>query len=232
SDLGPLLDELTLAVNMGSRGALRKFKRGRFKSTNFFLKFDILKAEKAATAGTSFDGSALGNILGNTTDDPRSANIANTIGSSIKVSDSAGVWIIGMRYKLLHASTTEQVATGYVEEKIEVGAKSVSILGVTQSQTGGTTMDTAIQRLVEKLVQEIDEKGKDTRPKKRRATGDPAIKRYQSLLNKLGYNTGRPDGIPGKKTTIATTNFQQDYQLPVTGRLDARTKSKLDQLSK
>ena len=30
--------------------------------------------------------------------------------------------MIGMRFKIMDANTTEQVATGYTEEKMEVGA--------------------------------------------------------------------------------------------------------------
>jgi|GEM_PF-316549 len=231
SDMGPLIEELTLAVNLGNRRSLRKFKRGRFKSTNFFIKFDVLKAEKAATAGTSFDGRALGNILGNLSNDPRQQNIVDSLGSSVQLEDSSGIWIIGMRYKVLHASTTEQIFTGYVEEKIEVGAKSISVLGITQTQSGGISMDTAVQRLVQKLVQEIDEKGKNTQPKKKRR-GSQSLKRYQKTLNTLGYNAGRPDGLSGRKTRSAITNFQKDYGIPANGKLDAETKAKLNSLAK
>ncbi len=62
-----------------------------------------------------------------------------------------GVWIIGMRYKIINAETTEQVAQGYTEEKMEVGAKSSSVLGVSQSQQGGVSLDTMVQRLVQKI---------------------------------------------------------------------------------
>jgi len=160
SDLGPLMNELNLAVTMGDPSALRKFRRGKFKSTKLFIKMDVLKAEKAATASTGFDGRALGNIAGNLLGNSRSADIANTVGSSVQTADSSGVWVVGMRYKILSAETTEQIATGYFEEKMEVGAKSVSVLGVSQAQTGGTTLDTIVQRLVQKAVQDIDRRGK------------------------------------------------------------------------
>ena len=55
---------------------------------------------------------------------------------SVQTSESSGVWIIGMRYKIINAETTEQVATGYTEEKMEVGAKSTSVLGVSQVPAG------------------------------------------------------------------------------------------------
>jgi hypothetical protein len=39
-----------------------------------------------------------------------------------------------MRYKIINAETTEQLAQGYTEEKMEVGAKSSSVLGVSQAR--------------------------------------------------------------------------------------------------
>jgi len=65
-----------------------------------------------------------------------------------------------MRYKIVNAETTEQVATGYTEEKMEVGTTSTSVLGVSQAQQGGVGLDTMVQRLVQKTVWEIDNKYK------------------------------------------------------------------------
>ncbi|MFI4925471.1 MAG: hypothetical protein ACHQJ7_10060, partial [Vicinamibacteria bacterium] len=69
---------------------------------------------------------------------------------------ATSVWIVGMRYKIINAETTEQVATGYTEEKMEIGAQSSSVLGVSQGQKGGVGLDTMMQRLVQKSVWEID----------------------------------------------------------------------------
>jgi hypothetical protein len=69
-------------------------------------------------------------------------------------------WVIGMRYKVIDAETTEQLATGYTEEKMEVGSNSTSVLGVSQSQQGGVSLDTMVQRLIQKTVWEIDNRYK------------------------------------------------------------------------
>ena len=73
---------------------------------------------------------------------------------------SYGVWLIGMRYKIMDVTTTEQVAQGYSEEKMEVGAASTSVMGVSESAKGGVGLDTMVQRLVQKAVWEIDSKYK------------------------------------------------------------------------
>lgn len=152
--LGPMLKEVSLAVNMGDPDALKKFRRGKFKSTKWFVTFDVLKAEPVASASTSFDGAAIAGLVGHAT---KSYGAASAI-STVKSDESAGVWIVGLRYKLVDANTTEQVATNYFEQKMEMGSQGVSMLGVTQTQAGGVTLDTLVQRLVQQAVADLDRK--------------------------------------------------------------------------
>ena len=160
TDLGPLMQEFQLAYTMGDPGAARKMlQKGKLKTTKWVVKFDILKAEQVAEAQKGFDGRAVGQLAGIAIGG-RGGAAAETIGGSVQTGESSGVWVIGMRFKILDANTTEQVATGYTEEKMEVGAKSSSVLGVSESQKGGVSLDTMVQRLVQKLVWEIDSKYK------------------------------------------------------------------------
>lgn len=160
SDLGPLLNEFTLAYTMGNPQAARKvLQNGKFKTTKWVIKFDILKAEPVAQASQGFDGQALGSVIGIAAGGRGGAAAGVAVGS-VKTEESTGVWIIGMRYKLINANTTEQVATGYTEEKMELGAKGTSVLGFKQGASGGLTLDTLVQRLVQKNVYEIDAKYK------------------------------------------------------------------------
>jgi len=142
TDLGPLLNEIQLAVSMGDPTALKKFKKGKFKSTKWFVKFDVLKAEKTAAAGSGFDGRAIGSIVGSLVGGTGGA-VGDTVLSSTRTTDEAGVWLVGLRYKIIDASTSEQVSTGYVEKKMEAGQKSNSFLGI-------------VQRLVQEAVVKID----------------------------------------------------------------------------
>ena len=160
TDLGPLMQEFQLAYTMGDPGAARKMlQKGKLKTTKWVVKFDILKAEQVAEAQKGFDGRAVGSLIGIFAGG-RGGAAAETVGGSVRTGESSGVWVIGMRFKILDANTTEQVATGYTEEKMEVGAKSSSVLGVSESQKGGVSLDTMVQRLVQKLVWEIDSKYK------------------------------------------------------------------------
>lgn len=160
ADLGPLLNEFTLAYTMGDpRQARKMLQKGKFKTTKWVVKFDILKAEPVAQAQQGFDGRAIGSIIGIASGSREGAAIGTAVGS-VQTNESTGVWIIGMRWKLINANTTEQVATGYSEEKMELGAKSTSVLGISSGQAGGLTLDSLVQRLVQKTVYEIDAKHK------------------------------------------------------------------------
>ena len=167
ANLGPVLKEFELAYNLGDPDQARKILgMGKLKTTKYVVKFDILKTEQVAAAQQGFDGRALGNIAGalgafsGSWGGARAGAVGQAAVGSVHTGESSGVWIIGMRYKIINAETTEQLAQGYTEEKMEVGAKSTSVLGVSQSQQGGVSLDTMVQRLVQKSVWEIDSKYK------------------------------------------------------------------------
>jgi len=163
SNLGPLLKEFELAYNLGDPDQARKFLRmGKLKSTKYVVKFDILKTEQVASAQQGFDGRTLGNMAGmlGAFGGGRGGAAGATAVGSVHSDEATSVWVIGMRYKIINAETTEQVATGYTEEKMELGATSSGALGMHQSQQGGVTLDTMVQRLVQKSVWDIDSKYK------------------------------------------------------------------------
>jgi curli biogenesis system outer membrane secretion channel CsgG len=167
SNLGPLLNEFTLAYNLGDPNKAREYLGiGKLKSTKYIVKFDILKTEQVASAQEGFDGAAIGRVIGllgafsGSTGGARAGAIGGTAVGSVKTGDTSGVWIIGMRYKIMDAETTEQLAQGYTEEKMEIGATGTSVMGVSSSAQGGVGLDTMVQRLVQKSVWEIDSKHK------------------------------------------------------------------------
>lgn len=167
SNLGPLLKEFELAYNLGDPDQARKFLRmGKLKSTKFVVKFDILKTEQVASAQSGFDGRTLGQMAGllgvfsGSRGGAQAGAVGGTAVGSVHSEEATSVWVIGMRYKIINAETTEQVAQGYTEEKMEIGATSSGALGINQAQQGGVSLDTMVQRLVQKSVWEIDSKYK------------------------------------------------------------------------
>jgi hypothetical protein len=156
SNLGPLLNEVSLAYNLGDPQAARKTMQvGKLKTTKWVVKFDILKAEQIAENKKGFDGRAIGGLMGMLGGSTGSYAAGTAVGS-VQNTENSGVWLIGMRYKIMDANTTEQVAQGYKELKMEVGSNSTSVLGISQGAKGGVGLDTMVQRLVQTTVWDID----------------------------------------------------------------------------
>jgi hypothetical protein len=160
ADLGPVLNEFALAYNMGDVNAAAKLKKGKFETTKWVVKFDVLKAEQVNTQQKGFKGNTVGSLIGIFGGANRGTAAAGTVANSVDTTASAGVWVIGMRYKIIDANTTQQVAQGYTEEKMEVGAQATTVAGVESAAAGGVSLDTMVQRLVQKNVWEIDQKYK------------------------------------------------------------------------
>jgi peptidoglycan hydrolase-like protein with peptidoglycan-binding domain len=57
--------------------------------------------------------------------------------------------------------------------------------------------------------------------------GTISLRDAQVKLNKLGFDTGTPDGKMGAKTRAALREYQAGRSIPVTGRLDAATQAEL-----
>ena len=160
ANLGHLLQEVSLAYNLGNAAAARKtMQAGKLKTTKWIVKFDILKAEQISENKQGFDGAAIGGLMSQFGGGRGSAVAGSALGS-VKTGEATGVWLIGMRYKIMNASTTAQVAQGYKELKMEVGATGTSVLGFSGSAKGGVGLDTMVQRLVQTTVWDIDAKHK------------------------------------------------------------------------
>ena len=160
ANLGSVLREIELAYNLGDpKQAQTLFQKGELQNTRWIVKFDVLRAEKVAEAGSGFSGSTLGGIAG-TLLGGTAGSVANQGAGSVKTTEAAGVWIVGMRYKIIDARTTQQVAQGYAEDKLEVGSTGTSVFGVSSRQAGGTTLDALVVKLVQKNVVDIDQKYK------------------------------------------------------------------------
>ena len=55
--------------------------------------------------------------------------------------------------------------------------------------------------------------------------------RAQTLLNTLGYNFGKADGVMGSRTRTAIRLFQSRYGLGETGEVSAQVVAKLEVLT-
>ena len=141
---GPLLNEFALAYNLGDPNAARKFL-GMGKLKTHQVRREVRhpedragrgRAVRASTAARSARWPGCSARLGGSRGGAQAGAVGGTAIGSVQTGESTGVWIIGMRYKIINAETTEQLAQGYTEEKMEVGATSTSVLGVSAVAAG------------------------------------------------------------------------------------------------
>ena len=160
TNLSSVLREIELAYNMGDPAKAQElFKKGDMRNTRWIIRFDVLRAEKIAEVEKGFSGGPLGAIGGALLGGRGGMALGAGVGS-VSTAQVAGVWIVGMRYKIIDAQTTQQVAQGYAEDKMEVGSTGTSVLGVSLRQTSGNTLDALVIKLVQRHVSEIDQKYK------------------------------------------------------------------------
>ncbi|MGG3467891.1 S41 family peptidase [Neobacillus pocheonensis] len=55
------------------------------------------------------------------------------------------------------------------------------------------------------------------------------VKNAQEILDALGFAPGRTDGYFSSQTKIAVKGFQQQYEIPPTGKIDAKTADRLEE---
>ncbi|WP_027183680.1 hypothetical protein [Desulfovibrio inopinatus] len=168
ADLGAIQQEFATAATMGDPRALSKLKRGKFKTTNEIIRFDILKAEPVANVKTEFDGTWLGigtgALVGGLTGSVAAGIGSGAVVGSAQAHDETGIWIVGLRYKVIDANTGEQVASDYFEDKMEINSSGGGFLGVSQSESSGTSLDSMTQRLIQRAVQDLDKRLKPAFP--------------------------------------------------------------------
>jgi hypothetical protein len=127
----------------------------------------------------------------------------------IALEDSNGNPIANAPYELLieeeiHRGTTDD--KGRLEQRIPMDSQKGQL-----RLENGLTWDL--------LIGHLNPLGADT--------SDQGISGAQGRLLNLGYEVGKVDGIFGAKTEAALKQFQADGSLPVTGRLDEATRTKL-----
>lgn len=111
--------------------------------------------------------------------------------------------------------TAEEIPTDSVEDVTDDGTTPVSAEEDQELQADTNTNHEKYRAAV---------KGLDLSHKK--STEEVAL--IQLQLAYLGFYKGTIDGLTGPGSTRAITAFQKEFQLPTTGKLDQRTKDKLE----
>lgn len=160
-NLGPMLDEFKIAYDTGDPAKAREIlEKGKVASTRWMVKFDILRAEPVQQKQSGVSGRGLGDVAGALGSlagiASRGLDMARDTSQTVDVRGGKQTWLVGLRYKILNAATTEQVASGYKEERMEISASSSSAAGISNAQSSGGTLDSLVIRLVQKAVVDID----------------------------------------------------------------------------
>jgi hypothetical protein len=161
ADLGPMLNEFEMAANMGDAKALAKFKKGKFKAASYLIRFDVLKAEPVASNSQHVNGAQMASTFLSFIPIPgagaaAAVGTAANVAGSVQVDKASSKWIVGIKYKMIDATTGEQKASDYVEETMTVGADTTSVMGITQSKNNYFSLDSMTQRLVQEAVANMD----------------------------------------------------------------------------
>jgi hypothetical protein len=197
ADSQPFFQEIALAANLGDADALKVFRKGKFKAARWLLTFNILKAEPTVYVTKGFDGETAGaaiELIALIANKGEKSSLGSMVGKTVasaKAADTSAIWLVGLQYKIVDASTGQQMAQGYIEDKMEATTSMNSFLGATNQQSTSITLDTMAQRLIQKAVAEIDKQHKGQAPaaeptdgKKRKKAQEPGVspKKEKTIL--------------------------------------------------
>ena len=165
SDLGPMLNEFSLAYNLGDPASARKFLgMGKLKSTKYVVKFDMLKTEQVAAAQSGFDGRTIGamaGLLGAFGGSRGGARPAprrrRRLGADERIDRR-----LDHRHALQDHQRRDHRAGRHRLHRGEDGGRRQVDLGDGRFAVaaGRRSLDTMVQRLIQKIVWEIDNKYK------------------------------------------------------------------------
>lgn len=158
----PLFEEIALAATMSDAEALQAFRKDSLGSARYFLRFDVIKAEPVAWEAKGGDGQVLGAILElgltlATRGQYRSLGKSlNSAVSSIAAYDYNTTWHVALEYKVIDAETGAVVHSASVEEKHVAQDELTAALGISEKTTSMFTVDSLVQRLMQRAVADLD----------------------------------------------------------------------------
>lgn len=225
ADSQPFFQEIALAANLGDADALKVFRKGKFKAARWLLTFNILKAEPTVYVTKGFDGEAAGaaiELVALIANKGEKSSLGSMVGKTVasaKAADTSAIWLVGLQYKIVDASTGQQVAQGYIEDKMEATTTMNSFLGATNQQSTSLTLDTMAQRLIQKAVAEIDKQHKGQAPagdpadgKKRKKAPEPTVspKKEKAVLAEYKKKLEEQKIEQAKEEAVQTVRLQSD----------------------
>ncbi len=162
ADQQPLFEEIALAATMSDAEALQTFRKSSLPTARYFMSFDVIKAEPIAWEAKGGDGQVLGAILElgltlATRGQYRSLGKSlNSAVSSVAAYDYNTTWHVVLQYRVIDAETGAVVHTASVEEKQVAQDELTAALGISEKTTSSFTVDSLVQRLMQRAVADLD----------------------------------------------------------------------------
>ncbi len=227
------LDKVLAEQDLGASGRIKKGTEaaiGEIEGAELLVVAAVTEFDGGASGARGALGGGGGGILGALTGGYKKAHMA------------IDLRIIDARTSRILAATSVEGSSTDVNLGAALGGYwGGGALGGALSGWKNTPKEKALRQVINKAVEFIVSKT----PQKfyhygenaRAATPAPAgpsrtvVKEMQGILNSLGYDTGTPDGLAGRKTRAAVSAFQKDYGLPENGQLNPGTIKLLRKLS-
>lgn len=222
------MDDMMAEIGFGGSGAVTAGSAARFGK--------MIGARLVVTAAiTDFEENT-----GGTQSRTQTGNrgLLGVVGGLMSSSRAA---YMAVNVEVVDVETSELVASEQVEAKItdtDIGAVVGTSLGLGDIRSWERMpRGKALQEVINKTVAFLAEPG--TIPQSyfteasasgrvdRKIEPDTFAVQMQGILKELGYYNGVVDGSIGPKSQEAIRQFQQDYDLDVTGALDPPTRKKL-----
>lgn len=161
--LGDLHQEIALAANLGDGSVARSFSQHDATPPQWLIILDVVDVKTQTTAFTFTDKNAAavaGALMGGMFLGSAGAQLGSGLVGSINSAEEQRLWDITLKYRILDGGTGQPLLQGTFTEQATITRELKGFLGVDEAQAGGITLTTVAQRLVQKVVQEMDQKHK------------------------------------------------------------------------
>ncbi len=163
NSLGDIYQEIALAANLGDGSVASPLSQHDATPPQWLVIFDVVDVKTQTTAFTFTDKNAAavaGALMGGMFLGSAGAQLGSGLVGSINSAEEQRLWNITLKYRILDGGTGQPLLQGTFTEQATITRELKGFLGVDEAQAGGITLTTVAQRLVQKAVQEMDQKHK------------------------------------------------------------------------
>lgn len=158
-----MFGEIAVAANLGDASVASKFKKFKLTPPQWLVSFDIVEVQARSTGFKHTDkqsAAMAGAFMGSLLLGDLGAKAGGATLGSISSAEEQREWSVTMRYRVMDGATGELLHEGSFSDTTTVFREIKGFMGFDQTQAGGVQIFRSVQGLVQKSIQEIDEKHK------------------------------------------------------------------------